>query len=268
MILGRCTQFENLTVHQKERKGGRWRKMRNGRSKSFALTTSHHNQSPCYCSHSLSVKSILAVNTPVVLAVCYTAAAIDQCQLDRLRCEHVKGKQSCCAIMENKKDGVSQKNKKRGGKKSDWVVCGAQRWPNRGVCICTLSWNVAGICQILQVYIDETPFVMLRKDWQLFTGRHYVYRPWAWLIEMFPESINPICYLQLHSESQTRLGPEFQSFFLHRKSNKQHFTLIVLSRCNSVVVCVFERGSTPVPLKLVTIMTGIGAHNIHYDPAL
>lgn len=64
---------------------------------------------------SLSVKSILAVNTPVVLAVCYTAAAIDQCQLDRLRCEHVKGKQSCCAIMENKKNGVSQKNKKKGG---------------------------------------------------------------------------------------------------------------------------------------------------------
>lgn len=89
--------------------------MRNGRSKSFALTSSPHNQSPCYCSHSLSVKSILAVNTPVVLAVCYTATAIDQCQLDRLRCEHVKGKQSCCAIMENKKDGVSQKNKKRGG---------------------------------------------------------------------------------------------------------------------------------------------------------
>lgn len=120
MILGRCIQFENLTVHQKERKGGRWRKMRNGRSKSFALTSSPHNQSPCYCSHSLSVKSILAVNTPVVLAVCYTAAAIDQCQLDRLRCEHVKGKQSCCAIMENKKDGVSQKNKKRGGGK--WVI--------------------------------------------------------------------------------------------------------------------------------------------------
>lgn len=119
MILGRCIQFENLTVHQKERKGGRWRKMRNGRSKSFALTSSPHNQSPCYCSHSLSVKSILAVNTPVVLAVCYTAAAIDQCQLDRLRCEHVKGKQSCCAIMENKMDGVSQKNKKRGGK---WVI--------------------------------------------------------------------------------------------------------------------------------------------------
>lgn len=119
MILGRCMQFENLTVHQKERKGGRWCKMRNGRSKSFALTSSHHNQSPCYCSHSLSVKSILAVNTPVVLAVCYAAAAIDQCQLDRLRCEHVKGKQSCCAIMENKKDGVSQKNKKRGKK---WVI--------------------------------------------------------------------------------------------------------------------------------------------------
>lgn len=121
MILGRCIQFENLTVHQKERKGGRWRKMRNGRSKSFALTSSPHNQSPCYCSHSLSVKSILAVNTPVVLAVCYTAAAIDQCQLDRLRCEHVKGKQSCCAIMENKKDGVSQKNKKRGGG-GKWVI--------------------------------------------------------------------------------------------------------------------------------------------------
>lgn len=119
MILGRCIQFEHLTVHQKERKGGRWRKMRNGRSKSFALTSSPHNQSPCYCSHSLSVKSILAVNTPVVLAVCYTATAIDQCQLDRLRCEHVKGKQSCCAIMENKKDGVSQKNKKKGG---EWVI--------------------------------------------------------------------------------------------------------------------------------------------------
>lgn len=120
MILGRCIQFEHLTVHQKERKGGRWRKMRNGRSKSFALTSSPHNQSPCYCSHSLSVKSILAVNTPVVLAVCYTAAAIDQCQLDRLRCEHVKGKQSCCAIMENKKNGVSQKNKKKGG--GEWVI--------------------------------------------------------------------------------------------------------------------------------------------------
>lgn len=120
MILGRCIQFEHLTVHQKERKGGRWRKMRNGRSKSFALTSSPHNQSPCYCSHSLSVKSILAVNTPVVLAVCYTAAAIDQCQLDRLRCEHVKGKQSCCAIMENKKNGVSQKNKKKGG--GGWVI--------------------------------------------------------------------------------------------------------------------------------------------------
>lgn len=123
MILGRCIQFEHLTVHQKERKGGRWRKMRNGRSKSFALTSSPHNQSPCYCSHSLSVKSILAVNTPVVLAVCYTAAAIDQCQLDRLRCEHVKGKQSCCAIMENKKNGVSQKNKKKRGGGNDWLSC-------------------------------------------------------------------------------------------------------------------------------------------------
>lgn len=228
MILGRCIQFEHLTVHQKERKGGRWRKMRNGRSKSFALTSSPHNQSPCYCSHSLSVKSILAVNTPVVLAVCYTAAAIDQCQLDILRCEHVKGKQSCCAIMENKKNGVSQKNKKKGGGMSDWVVCGAQRWPNTGVYICTLSWNVAGICQILQVYIDETPFVMLRKDWQLFTGRHYVYRPWTWLIEMFPESINPICYLQLHSESQTRLGPEFQSLLIYLFSYTENQTNNIL----------------------------------------
>lgn len=229
MILGRCIQFEHLTVHQKERKGGRWRKMRNGRSKSFALTSSPHNQSPCYCSHSLSVKSILAVNTPVVLAVCYTCRchwsvsagqiAMWTCKREtKLLCHNGKQKEWC----------VTEKQKKGGGGMSDWVVCGAQRWPNTGVYICTLSWNVAGICQILQVYIDETPFVMLRKDWQLFTGRHYVYRPWTWLIEMFPESINPICYLQLHSESQTRLGPEFQSLLIYLFSYTENQTNNIL----------------------------------------
>lgn len=120
MILGRCIQFEHLTVHQKERKGGRWRKMRNGRSKSFALTSSPHNQSPCYCSHSLSVKSILAVNTPVVLAVCYTCRchwsvsagqiAMWTCKREtKLLCHNGKQKGWC----------VTEKQKKGGG---EWVI--------------------------------------------------------------------------------------------------------------------------------------------------
>lgn len=122
MILGRCIQFEHLTVHQKERKGGRWRKMRNGRSKSFALTSSPHNQSPCYCSHSLSVKSILAVNTPVVLAVCYTCRchwsmsagqiAMWTCKREtKLLCHNGKQKEWC----------VTEKQKKGGG--NEWLSC-------------------------------------------------------------------------------------------------------------------------------------------------
>ena len=72
-----------LFVRERERQtGGRW-KMRNGWSKSFPLTSHHHSQSLCDYTDWPSVKSILAVNTSVVLSIFHVATDIDQCQQDR-----------------------------------------------------------------------------------------------------------------------------------------------------------------------------------------
>lgn len=108
MILKHCTQFKRITVHHRERKSGGWGKTRNGWSKSFALTSPHHSQSLCDCADWLPVKSILAVNTSVVLSIFHVATDIDRCQQDRFWYEQGRGIQSGRAIVKNKSVGVSQ----------------------------------------------------------------------------------------------------------------------------------------------------------------